>query len=175
MRIYEGSPRQDFEEVLRSIGAVLDARAAREVLLVELQEGFLVQALATEAILGDQRSEQLGRETKITLTFLEDDLARFVEEGHSRRGTGATAPDWQRAGYYEQAFRVIGRFLDERRPRDIFFFEQSGAFVVRILAGGPSGGAHELIEFTREDIADLIARGPALRAPVGGEGGTGPA
>jgi hypothetical protein len=175
MRIYEGSPRQDFEEVLRSIGAVLDARAAREVLLLEVPDGFLLQALATEAVAGDRRSEQLGRESKLTLTFLEDDLARFVEEGHSRRGTGASAPDWQRSGYYEQAFRVIGRFLDERRPRDIFFFEQSGAFVVRILGGGPSGAAHELIEFTREDIADLIARGPALRTPVGGDGGAGPA
>lgn len=168
MRIYEGSPRQDFEEVLRSIGAVLDARAVREVLLVEVAEGFLVQALATEAILGDARSEQVGRESKITLTFLEDDLASFVEEGRLRRGTGATAPDWQRSGYYEQAFRVIGRYLDERRPRDIFFFEQGGAFVVRVLGGGPSGGAHELIEFTREDVADLIASGPALRTPPDG-------
>jgi hypothetical protein len=174
MRIYEGSPRQDFEEVLRSIGAVLDARAVREVLLVEVPEGFIVQALATEAILGDARSEHIGRESKITLTFLEDDLARFVEEGRSRRGTGATAPDWQRAGYYEKAFRVIGRYLDERRPRDIFFFEQGGAFVVRILGGGPSGGAHELIEFTRDDVADLIASAPALRAPAG-DGGMGPA
>ena len=93
---------------------------------------------------------------------------RSPSPGRSRRGTGASAPDWQRAGYYEQAFRVIGRYLDERRPRDIFFFEQGGAFVVRILGGGPSGGAHELIEFTREDVADLIASGPALRTPPDG-------
>ena len=33
MRIYEGSPRQDFEEVFRSIGAFLDQRGMREVLL----------------------------------------------------------------------------------------------------------------------------------------------
>ena len=35
MRIYEGSPRQDFEEVLRSIGAFLDQRGMREILLLE--------------------------------------------------------------------------------------------------------------------------------------------
>ena len=33
MRIYEGSPRQDFEEVFRAIGAVLDDRGYREVLV----------------------------------------------------------------------------------------------------------------------------------------------
>ena len=35
MRIYEGSPRQDFEEVFRSIGAFLDSRGMRDILLVE--------------------------------------------------------------------------------------------------------------------------------------------
>ena len=33
MRIYEGSPRQDFEEVFRSIGAFLDQRGMKDVLL----------------------------------------------------------------------------------------------------------------------------------------------
>ena len=45
MRIYEGSPRQDFEEVFRSIGAFLDQRGMREVLLVEAPDGFIVQGL----------------------------------------------------------------------------------------------------------------------------------
>ena len=43
MRIYEGSPRQDFEEVFRSIGAFLDQRGMREVLLAEAPDGFIVQ------------------------------------------------------------------------------------------------------------------------------------
>ena len=45
MRIYEGSPRQDFEEVFRSIGAFLDQRGMHEVLLVEAPDGFIVQML----------------------------------------------------------------------------------------------------------------------------------
>ena len=55
MRIYEGSPRQDFEEVLRSIGAILDARALRECLLLEVPEGFIVQGMSTEAETGSLR------------------------------------------------------------------------------------------------------------------------
>ncbi len=33
MRIYDGSPRQDFEEVFRSIGAFLDSRGMRDILI----------------------------------------------------------------------------------------------------------------------------------------------
>ena len=49
MRIYEGSPRQDFEEVLRSIGSFLDQRGMREILFVEVPDGFVVQGLAPVA------------------------------------------------------------------------------------------------------------------------------
>ena len=48
MRIYEGSPRQDFEEVFRSIGAFLDQRGMRDVLLVEAPDGFIVQGLVDD-------------------------------------------------------------------------------------------------------------------------------
>jgi hypothetical protein len=169
MRIYEGSPRQDFEEVLRSIGAVLDKRGMREILLLELADGFLVQGIETDQATS-AHSEVLGRERKVTFSFLEDDVARFMEEGLARRGTAESAPDWEAAGYYEQALRVLGRYLDEQRPRDVFFFEQSGAFVVRILAGGSAGG-HQLIEFTRDDIGDLIARAPSARSTTPGAQG----
>lgn len=174
MRIYEGSPRQEFEEVLRSIGSVLDARAMRECLLLEVPDGFVVQGVTVEAEGSSLRSERLGRDTKVTLTFVDDDIARFLEESRSRRGSGPATPDWGRAGYYENALRVIGRYLDMQRPRDIFFLEQDGAFIVRILPSGPVTGAHQIIEFTRDDIEDLIAKGPALRADEAG-GSAGPA
>ena len=53
--------------------------------------------------------------------------------------------------------------MDDQKPRDVFFFEQEGAFVLRLLMSGQAGSRHELAEFTRDDIADLVARGPALR------------
>ena len=63
----------------------------------------------------------------------------------------AEAPTHE-AGYYETAFRVLGRYMDEQKPRDVFFFEQDGAFVVRLLLSGQAGSQHQLSEFTREDI-----------------------
>ena len=167
MRIYEGSPRQDFEEVFRSIGAFLDQRGMKDILLVEAPDGFIVQGLVTSGQGGGAWSESIGTQAKETLTFLDDDIARFMEEAATRRGMGAAAPPpVHQAAYYETAFRVLGRYVDEQKPRDVFFFEQGGAFVVRLLIGGQAGSRHELAEFTREDIAQMVARGPNLRHPV---------
>jgi hypothetical protein len=164
MRIYEGSPRQDFEEVFRSIGAFLDQRGMKDVLLLEAPDGFIVQGLVVAASAGAAWSESVGTQTKETLTFLDDDIARFMDEAAARRGREEqSAPHV--AGHYENAFRVLGRYMDEQQPKDVFFFEQEGAFVVRLLKSTQAGNHHELAEFTRDDITELVARGPSLRQP----------
>ena len=84
-----------------------------------------------------------------------------MDEAAARRG-GRTDPD-HKGGHYERAFRVLGQYLDDQKPHDIFFFEQDGAFVLRLFMAGQAGGKHVLAEFTREDIDELIARGPSLR------------
>ena len=166
MRIYDGSPRQDYEEVLRSIGAFLDQRGMHDVFLLEAPDGFIVQGLVIEGGTGTW-SESVGHQLKETLTFLDDDIARFMDEAMARRGAeaadAAEAPDWSKAGYYEKSFRVIGRWVDGQRPHDVFFFEQEGAFVVRLQMVGPAGARHTLAEFTKDDIETLIADAPALR------------
>ena len=165
MRIYEGSPRQDFEEVFRSIGAFIDQRGMREILLVEAPDGFIVQGVVAAGVAGGAWSESVGTQSKETLTFVDDDIARFMEESVARRGNPGPEPQ-RDAGFYETALRVIGRYMDEQKPRDVFFFEQDGAFVVRLFLGGQAGSHHELAEFTRDDISTLVAEGPSLRAPV---------
>jgi len=165
MRIYDGSPRQDFEEVLRSIGAFLDQRGMRDVLLLEAPDGFIVQGLVIEGGSGTW-SESVGHQVKETLTFLDDDIARFMDEALARRGAEAEgSPDLSGAGYYEKSFRVLGRWIDTQRPHDVFFFEQGGAFVVRLHQVTAAGARHELAEFTKEDIETMIAEAPQLRQP----------
>src|SRR5664280_3563557 len=163
MRIYEGSPRQNYEEVMRSIGAFLDQRGMREMLVVEAPDGFIVQGLVVETASAGTWSEQIGHQTKDTFTFLDDDIARFLEEGHARRDNGPHAVTWGEAGYYEHAFRVIGRYVDEQKPRDIFFFEQDGAFVLRLLMGTQTGSRHLIAEFTRDEVEAMIAQAPDFR------------
>jgi hypothetical protein len=166
MRIYEGSPRQDFEEVLRSIGAFLDQRGMREILLVEAPDGFIVQGLVTNTQESGAWSESVGSVTKETLTFLDDDISRFMDEALARRNSGQPQPDFASVGYYERALRVLGHYIDAQKPRDVFFFEQDGAFVLRLLTAGQAGSRHELAEFTRDDIDRLVTDAPTLRRPA---------
>ncbi|CAN5445979.1 MAG: hypothetical protein H0V12_05550 [Chloroflexi bacterium] len=163
MRIYEGSARQDFEEVLRSIGAFLDQRGMREIMLVEVPDGFVVQALIPSRETGAAWSDAVGHVQKETHNFLDDDIARFMDEAAARRNSGAPLPDFAAAGTYEKALRVIGRYLDQQQPRDIFFFEQDGAFVVRLLMPGRTGAHHVLAEFTRDEIETMVQQAPYWR------------
>lgn len=163
MRIYEGSPRQDFEEVFRSIGAFLDARGMRDILLLEVPDGFVVQGLVTAGGSAGAWSDTIGTVTKETLTFVDDDIAKFMEEAAARRASGAEASD--RGGTYERALRVIGHWMDTQHPKDVFLFEQGGAYVVRVHIAGQAGSHHELAEFTQDDVEHLVSEGPALRVP----------
>ena len=52
MRIYEGSPRQDWEEVLRSVGAYLDDRGMRGVVFIETDNGFIIQGTSVASSTG---------------------------------------------------------------------------------------------------------------------------
>jgi hypothetical protein len=164
MRIYEGSPRQDFEEVFRSIGAFLDTRGTRDILLLEVPDGFIVQGLVAAKEDTGAWSESVGSISKETLTFLDDDIARFMEEAAARRGSASPAGRAS-AGPYEQALRVIGHWMDEQKPKDVFLFEQNGSYVIRLMVGGQAGAHHEIAEFTREDLATLVLRAPELRIP----------
>jgi hypothetical protein len=146
------------------VGAFLDQRGMREILLTEAPDGFIVQGLVASGARGTW-SESIGQVEKETLTFLDDDTARFMDEALARRQSGAPAPDFAAAGYYEKSLRVIGRYIDQQKPRDVFFFEQDGAFVIRLLMATQAGAKHVLAEFTRDEIETMIQQGPAWRQP----------
>ncbi|MFN8619198.1 MAG: hypothetical protein U0869_00445 [Chloroflexota bacterium] len=162
MRIYEGSPRQDYEEVLRSIGAFIDQRGMREILLVEAPDGFIIQGIVGQAVDVSAWSDPAARVEKETYTFLDDDIARFMEEALARRRKGS-APDMSMAGTYERNLRVLGRYIDQQKPRDVFFLEQDGSYVVRLLMGTRQGARHVLAEFTAEELSAMVDQGPAWR------------
>src|SRR6185503_9177002 len=127
MRIYEGSPRQDWEEVLRSVGAYLDDRGMRSVIFLETDNGFIVQGTSVTGNTGGA-GDSMGTATRETLTLHDDDVSKFMDEAIARRGNGAEPSP----KHYESQLRVIGRYLDEQHPRDIFFFELDGAYIAKI-------------------------------------------
>jgi hypothetical protein len=162
MRIYEGSPRQDYEEVLRSMGAFIDQRGLHEILLAEAPDGFIVQGIITSTQ-DSAWSDPSMTVTKETYTFLDEDIARFLEDSQARRRDDEHNDGSPVAGPYERTLRVIGRYIDDQKPKDIFFFEQDGAYVLRLLMNTRQGSKHELAEFTADDLQSMVRQGPGLR------------
>ena len=169
MRIYEGAPRQNYEDILRSVGAILDQRGMREVTVAETDDGFMVQGLAVEE--GEDKSwgDPSARQTKETFYLRDDDIARLMDESVARRQGRAPQPpagaEPQTGGFYEAALRVIGSYVDQQQPRDVFFFEQERQFVMRLLTQTRVGLRHVLVEFTREEVEAMIANGQRSRPP----------
>jgi len=162
MRIYEGSPRQDWEEVLRSVGAWADREFLKELLFLELDGGFLVQGVASS--MGGQWSET-GTYSKHTHELTDDQIGDLMGADREQRGSaGVDHPEVGVANFYEQALRIIGKWLDSVQPRDVFFFEQGGSFVVRTFVVGAHGKVgHQLSEFTRDEIVVMIDAAPMDR------------
>jgi hypothetical protein len=163
MRIYDGSPRQDWEEVLRSIGAFADRERLKDLLFLELEGGFVFQGLTMAPGGGD--SDSFGALAKRTYELTEDQVAELMEQSEGRRGTAdRDLPQPDLTNYYELSMRILGAYIDGQRAHDVFFFEQDGTYVLRLFGvAGTRGGAHQLSEFTREEMLAMIEAAPQQR------------
>lgn len=163
MRIYDGSPRQDWEEVLRSVGAFVDSEHLKEILLLELEGGFLLQGIGLSS--GGSDSDQLGSVTKRTYELTDEQVAELMDARSSKRGSAnSDVPAADLTNYYELGMRVIGAFIDTQRAHDVFLFEQDGSFVLRLFAmTGTRSAGHQLSEFTRDEILAMIQSAPEQR------------
>ena len=163
MRIYDGSPRQDWEEVLRSVGAFADAERVKELLLLELDGGFLLQGLGIAG--GGADSDSFGSAAKKTYELTDDQVAELMDANTARRGTAERdRPHPEMANYYELAMRIIGAYIDTQKAHDVFLFEQDGSFVLRLFGTtGTRGSGHQLSEFTKDEILAMIESAPEQR------------
>jgi hypothetical protein len=163
MRIYDGSPRQDWEEVLRSIGAFIDSEHLKEVLLLELEGGFLLQGIGLSA--GGSDSDQMGSVSKRTYELTDEQVGELMDARSGQRGTAeADVPHPDLTNYYELGMRVIGAFIDTQKAHDVFLFEQEGSFVLRLFTvSGSRAAGHQLSEFTRDEILAMIHSAPEQR------------
>ena len=165
MRIYDGSPRQDWEEVLRSVGAFADAEQLKELLLLELEGGFLLQGLGLKQ--GGADSDSFGSAAKRTYELTDDQVAELMDANSAKRDTSdADVPHPDLANYYELGMRILGAYIDQQRAHDVFLFEQDGTFVLRLFGvAGSRGAGHQLSEFTKDEILAMIRSAPEQRQP----------
>ena len=163
MRIYDGSPRQDWEEVLRSIGAFADAERLKELLFLELEGGFLLQGLGLHE--GGTDSDSFGSAAKRTYELTDDQVGELMDVNAAKRGTvDADRPKPDLSNYYELAMRIVGAYIDTQKAHDVFLFEQEGSFVLRLFGvAGSRGAGHQLSEFTKDEILAMIEAAPEQR------------
>ena len=138
LSIYERGPRQGYEEGLRSIGAFIDQRGLSENVLAEVPEGFILQGLV-QTTPETAASDSSATITKETYTLLEEHIARSHEESAARRRPLDGDLRSVLAGPYERSLRVVGRYVDDQRAKDISFVEQGGAYLVRLLMASRQG------------------------------------
>jgi hypothetical protein len=155
VRIYEGSPRQGWEEALRSIGGFADREGLKDLLFLERDGGFLLQGL--RYMDSGAAADSMGSLGKRDYELSDDKVAELMEGAFESRGEGEKGPDKEITNYYEAALRLIGAYLDQQRPHDVFFFEQEGSFVVRLFGtAGSQAGSHSLAEFTHDEMLAMI-------------------
>lgn len=162
MRIYDGSPRQDWEEVLRSIGAFADQEHLKDLLLLELEGGFVLQGLGLQS--GGADSDSYGATVKKTYELTDEQVAELMDASSARRGSAERdVPHPDLTNYNELAMRIIGAYIDNQKAHDVFLFEQDGSFVLRLFGVAGSRAAHQLSEFTRDEILAMIQAAPEQR------------
>jgi hypothetical protein len=162
MRIYDGSPRQGWEEALRSVGAFADQQQLKELLFLELEGGFVLQGLGLQSAGAD--SDSFGTTAKRTYELTDEQIAELMDARMANRGSAdSDRPNADLTNYYEHAMRVLGAYIDGQKAHDVFLFEQEGSFVLRLFGVSSSRAGHQLAEFTRDEILAMIEAAPEHR------------
>ena len=160
MRIYEGSPRQDFEEVFRSIGAFIDQRGMREILLVEAPDGFIVQGIVAAGDAGGDLVRVAGPPGQGDAD-LPRRRHRPVHGGGGRPARQARTRGHTATPASTRPRSASSAATSTSRSRAT---SSSSSRTARSSSGcswaAQQGSQHMLAEFTRDDIAELVARGP---------------
>lgn len=110
--IGRGRPR-GMQDVLRSVGAMLDLVGARLIIIREDRDTIAVRAHVAPTL--NDRIE--GRWSPLERALSREDLATLRAQAVARRGTGHVA------GPRERSLRMVGRHIDERSLRDVHLIE----------------------------------------------------
>jgi hypothetical protein len=108
--------RNDMQDVLRSLGALLDARLAEDVRITEVADGLHVRAHLVAGV----ADRIAGRWTISERRFSKLDLRRLQADARQQRGHEHVP------GRHERCLRMVGRAIDDRGLRDITLIQHPG-------------------------------------------------
>jgi len=76
MKLFVGLPRTDYQDLLRAVGALLDAQGLYDVRFWEHEEGIVLQG----------RRHPAGEDAYATILLTDDDLSALLTDVYRRRG-----------------------------------------------------------------------------------------
>jgi len=126
MAIQPAAPQRDYEEALRSLGALFDEQRLDDVLLLEREAGFLVTGLR-RVHRSVEPDAPLTRFQYVEATYPDDLVVAASAEGEARRGSG------HRANRNEAALRLIGRYVNEHGGARVCVIDRGDSFLVRMF------------------------------------------
>ena len=140
-----------YEDLLRSLGAVLDERGARTVIVRDIPAGLVVRALMPTRSAGDADGEL----APIDMVFESPTLLEAQVDALLRRGTD------HEAGPIEQALRAVGREIDVQGLRHATAVQGPGDGRWSVWHHRITDGQVEVICLTTEDLEGFGLAGPA--------------
>jgi hypothetical protein len=146
MSIDRAVPGRDYEEALRSLGRLFDEERLEDVLVVERGAGFLATGLRRSPGLVDdpgRRFEYFESE------YPDEEVVSASMAGAQRRGSS------HRADRNEEAFRLIGRHVNERGGTRILVVDQGDGFMVRMLVEADADMPHRFDTITSGELERL--------------------
>lgn len=140
--------RHGMQDVLRSLGALLDARLAQDVRITEVVDGLHVRARLVAGV----ADRIAGRWTSTERRFSRLEVRRLQADARRRRGHDHVP------GRHERCLRMVGRVIDERGLRDVTLMQHpSGGWLVWHT---DTRSARFVLTFLAED--DLLGRGEEI-------------
>ncbi len=80
MRLFEGLPKTDYQDLLRTIGHYIDQSGFADIRLIETEEGMILQGRisTTEDVRGEKKTE--------TYLLTMEDIQDLMRQARARRG-----------------------------------------------------------------------------------------
>jgi hypothetical protein len=142
-----------YEDLLRSLGAVLDERGARTIIVRDIPAGLMVRALMT----GEGAGDRPGTLVPIERVFPSPTLLEAQVNAVLRRGSDHVA------GPIERALRVVGRRIDSQGLREATAIQGAPDGQWSVWHHRITDGQLEAITLTADDIEGFGLAGPLDR------------
>ena len=148
--------RGGMEDILRSLGAVLDSHMARAVEIRQRRDGLAIRALAVAGIA--ERIEGAWSRLEHLVTHVDLVQAQVAATARDRLGNVA--------GPHERCLRALGRVIDRRGLRDVTLIQHPSDAAWLLWHRTSDGAGLTLVALTNDELLAADTAASPSREPV---------